>query len=282
MLFIRTLSFVLDTLQQGSMTPDSLVAADSSSMRLSDPMETSVHLYALLTIFIAVLVYGLFKIFFHISSIKNPDKTRDAGMYLFIVRAMLILLLFYMLIFQIYRLPDTVKLIITVSLVVLIVLSAFEPLRNAISGLIMITGRCLRPGDIIRIGIHEGKVESRRAFRVELSEESGHRIYIPNRLFFSESFINKSAGLQVFPVEFIMNINVPVDFAQFRDLVKETVISFPYTAPGKKVTVMFRPGHGGQKLIMVRAFILESGYRNEFVSFMTENLTTFLNNKTGK
>jgi len=275
MLFFNYILMLMSPALPDTLLTDSLMNADSGMAIGAGETQTNSHFLAVLIVIAGVVLYILVKTVLRLLDIKTTAKNRDNGLYLGLSRIFIFLAVTYLTLIQVYSLSTRYLAFVTAGIILLSLIASYDQLRNLISGLILMADRTFRPGDIIRIGQYKGKVEKRTAFRVVLTEVTGTRVFIPNTCFFKEVFFNRSREASAYPVVFEMTIEEMKEADKVREFVTGLVWSFPYILQDKDVRIHFMPVADGTIKILVNACLIGDRYEMEFISYMTEVLSSY-------
>jgi small-conductance mechanosensitive channel len=275
MLLLKHILLLMRPVLSDTLLTDSLMNADSGMAIGAGETQLNSHVMAVLIVLAGVGLYILVKTVLRLLDIKGTAKNRDNGLYLGLSRILIFLAVTYLILIQVYLLSTQYITFVTAGIILLSLIASYDQLRNLVSGLVLMADRTFRPGDIIRIGQCKGKVEKRTAFRVVLTEVSGTRVFIPNKCFFNEVFVNRSTEASAYPVVFEMKIEEIKEADKVREFITGLVWSFPYISQDKDVRIHFIPVADGTVKLHVTACLIGDRYEMEFTSYMTEVLSSY-------
>ncbi len=111
---------------------------------------------------------------------------------------------------------------------------------NLISGIILLSDRSIKPGDVVQIGEVYGWISSLRGRYVSVVTHDGHEYLIPNEDLITQQVINWSYSDTKVRVKIPFGVSYDADPHQVRDLVIQAVRSIPRILKHPEPLCLFR------------------------------------------
>lgn len=148
----------------------------------------------------------------------------------------------------------------------LVAIAGLDWLRNAISAVVIATSRRIAPGDVVRIGEHEGEVERFSLWAVRLRTHDGVIVEVPNQRVASEAVVILRSGGKDLRLEVEIDAAVALAAGISADQVRRwatwIVLACPYASPRHEpqVHVVPDPAVGGRYHVRIRAMPVQRGF----------------------
>ena len=172
--------------------------------------------------------------------------------------------------------PDdpAARALVIAGVLVTILWSAREVLRNLAAGAVIIAGQAIRTGDYVQVGAHAGRVRSVTLRGVELEQPDGSRTWVPGVLLHTDvAHLAPGRGASA-PVVVTARPRSPSALAMpeaLVDLVRRLALLSPRRAPGTPVLVAW-DDQAGLLHITVTPFVVGESepLRHELLSRLRE------------
>lgn len=98
---------------------------------------------------------------------------------------------------------------------------------NFISGIILVTDKSIKPGDVLTVGTHLGQIVALRARYVVMRKRDGTEVLIPNENLMTYEVVNWSYNNRKVRLEIPVGVSYDSDMEKVRDALLETVKENP-------------------------------------------------------
>lgn len=273
------LNFILKPVIQEA-TPDSvtriLSPADPVMLHSASVSQMNPFFQSIIVLTLALVVYFFLKQGARIAERKVLPRMIDRQPMLNLSALILSAAVYYVITVNIYHLPVQMHLGVLGTILVLTFLAAYQNVANSMSGLLLLITCPFRVGDRITVDGCTGNVIRRCLNHTVLTLESGSAWYVPNRLFYKQSFRNLTAGRGFYPVTFELRIPRDLDLNETRRKAREVVLASPYIYLDEQVDISYKPAQDDHIFLIVHAFVIDQKYADIFITNLTETLIPLL------
>ncbi|MDH5544409.1 MAG: mechanosensitive ion channel family protein [Gammaproteobacteria bacterium] len=185
---------------------------------------------------------------------------------------------FYILVVDIIHPPQNTALAILASAGLAIGLAAQDPVRNILSGILILFDQPFRVGDMIRVGEYYGEVVriDTRTTRVRTFDDN--IVSFPNSLVLTQAVANSNSGNLDELVMVTFHLPAYIDTQLLKNLFWEAAAASPYVYLRKGITVLVEDQFNRSFLtrITVKCYVIDVRYERLMHSDITENIKSEL------
>ena len=141
---------------------------------------------------------------------------------------------------------------------VLVVMLAFNAIRDVVAGLLLNLERPFEVGDFVRVAEAEGQVHAFRTRVVELVATDGHRLFVPYRALAGTTDVRPGGRQRAYAVHVELLVPEGIDATDALAMADEVTRASPWATLSSAPRITLREAQGAPLVVDVEAFAFEA------------------------